>query len=207
MEEKQYGIFPINLQLFAEDGGGDDGTGVTDTGGTAQQGDSGKEGDAGSGEVKTYTEEQVAEMKAAWQKEEDEKRQKEIDDAKKEEKRLSKLSDEERKAEEDAKKLKNLEDREKAVARKEQLSDIREELTKRKLSVDFAEFFITEDPKKSLERIQTFEKNFQSAVEEAVKSKIKGTSIKVGEDTSNDIGKSIATEKNAVSKPEFNPWK
>ncbi|MGP1405245.1 DUF4355 domain-containing protein [Filifactor alocis] len=207
MEEKQYGAFPINLQLFAEDGDGDGTTGATDTGEAAQQGDSGKEGDSGSGEVKTYTEEQVTEMKAAWQKEEDEKRQKEIDDAKKEEKRLLKLSDEERKAEEDAKKLKNLEDREKAVARKEQLSDIRDELTKRKLPVDFAEFFIAEDPKKSLEGIQIFEKTFQAAVEEAVKSKIKGTSIKMGNGGSDDIGKSIATEKNSVSKPEFNPWK
>ena len=207
MEEKQYGMIPINLQLFAEDGDGGGDTGAIDTGSTAQQGDSGKEGDSGSGEVKTYTEEQVAEMKATWQKEEDEKRQKEIDDAKKEEKRLSKLSDEERKAEEDAKKLKNLEDREKAVARKEQLSEIRDELTKRKLPIGFAEFFITEDPKKSLEAIQTFEKTFQAAVEEAVQSKIKGTSIKMGNGGSDDIGKSIATEKNSVSKPEFNPWK
>lgn len=207
MKEKEYGMIPINLQLFAEDGDGGGDTGAIDTGSTAQQGDSGKEGDAGSGEAKTYTEEQVAEMKAAWQKEEDEKRQKEIDDVKKEEKRLSKLSDEERKAEEDAKKLKVLEDREKAVARKEQLSDIRDELMKRKLPVGFAEFFIAEDPKKSLEAIQTFEKTFQTAVEEAVKSKIKGTSIKMGNGGSDDIGKSIATEKNSVSKPEFNPWK
>lgn len=207
MEEKQYGMFPINLQLFAEDSAGGGDTGAINSGGVAQQGDSGKEGDAGFGKVKTYSEEQVAEMKATWQKEEDEKRQKEIDDAKKEEKRLSKLSDEERKAEEDAKKLKNLEDREKAIARKEQLSDIREELTKRKLPVGFAEFFIAEDPKKSLEVIQTFEKTFRAAVEEAVKSKIKGTSIKMGSGGSDDIGKSIATEKNAVSKPGFNPWK
>ena len=181
MKEKEYGMIPINLQLFAEDGDGGGDTGAIDTGSTAQQGDSGKE--------------------------EDEKRQKEIDDVKKEEKRLSKLSDEERKAEEDAKKLKVLEDREKAVARKEQLSDIRDELMKRKLPVGFAEFFIAEDPKKSLEAIQTFEKTFQTAVEEAVKSKIKGTSIKMGNGGSDDIGKSIATEKNSVSKPEFNPWK
>lgn len=186
----------IDLQLFAGDEGGDPGENVQDE---------------GAGDVKTYTEEEVKEKLLQREKEMEEQHKKQLEEAsssaKKEAERLSKLSEDEKKAEEEARKEKELLDRERALEKKEQLSDIREELTKRKLPVSFAEFFISEDSKKSLEGIAAFEKTFREAIEEEVKSKIKGTGMKTGDSSTINMGKTIATEKNATNKSEYNPWK
>lgn len=187
----------IDLQLFAGDEGGDGGQVSSESQETQEQ--------------ESFTKEQVEELQKKWQEEFELKHQAKLEEAKKagekEGERLSKLSEQERKKEEENKKITALEEREKAIEKKERLSDIREELSKRDLPLELAEFFLSDSSKKSLEAIQIFQTTFQTAVEEAMKNKIQGISVKVGDSKHSEIGRNIAMEKNAANTNGIDPWK
>lgn len=157
---------------------------------------------------KTYTKEDIDKMKKEWLLEVNKNKNNEVKAAIENEKRLSSLSEEDRKKEEQLEKEKSLQEREKLIAFKERLSDIKDELSQRKLPLNFAEYFAMDEVENALEKIKVFEKDFRSAVEEEVNKRIKGVSLKVGDSKVNeDIGSQIAKTKNEKKLVDINPWK
>ncbi|MGP1568556.1 MAG: capsid assembly scaffolding protein Gp46 family protein [Peptoanaerobacter stomatis] len=195
----------INLQLFA-----DSGDGAGDTGNEVSTGAEGnKEQHI---EPKTYTEDEITALKEQWQKEQSQKEKQRIDSEVskqlKEQQRLSKLSDNEREEEEKKAKEKELEDREKAILFKERLSEVKEILIDKKLPLDFAEFFVSDDPTDTLAKIKEFEKTFKIALENEINARIKGSSLtlKTGDTNKVEFGKEMAQLKNSQKTAGFNPW-
>lgn len=147
--------------------------------------------------TKTFTEKEVTEMKAAWEKE------------KAENDRLSKLSEEERAAEEQKKKVAELEEREKALLQKERLADVKDELLKNSIPTSFAGYFtnLSETKEEMNANIKEFSKVFRDAVQEEVNKKIQGVTMKTGSDSEKvSAGKGYAEKRNETAKPANNPW-
>ncbi|RXK19087.1 DUF4355 domain-containing protein [Macrococcus sp. DPC7161] len=84
-------------------------------------------------------------------------------------KRLSKLSEAERKAEELSQKEKDLERREAEIARTQVKSEVINELSTRKLPTELAEFITLDDNEKALEQINTMNKLIDGIKKEAIK--------------------------------------
>lgn len=193
--------FRIDLQLFAE-GEGE----------SAAQEPAAKEAETSKDQppAKTYTEEELAKEREKIEKQREGDIKKAVEEALKEQKRLSKLSEEERRKEEQSAKEQELLKREQAILFKERLSEVRDELHNRKLPSVFAEYFIAEDSKESLEKIKAFEAAFQKAVQEAVDSKIQGVQMRTGgslEATQSSEAAEIAKNKNEQGKGIEDPWK
>lgn len=147
--------------------------------------------------AKTFTEKEVSEMKAAWEKE------------KAENDRLSKLTEEERAAEEQKKKVAELEEREKALLQKERVADVKDELLKNSLPTSFAGYFtnLSETKEEMTANIKEFGKVFREAVQEEVNKKIQGVTMKTGSDLEKaSAGKGYAEKRNETTKPTNNPW-
>lgn len=114
------------------------------------------------------------------QQEWDNQLQEKINEALKENERLSKLSEKERKDEELSKREKEIAEREAKAARKELRSDAIADLTDKSLPPSFADFLLGEDAEKTLENINNFKTAFDSAVNEAVKEKLRQDTPRAG---------------------------
>lgn len=172
---------PLNLQFFGGDGGGDG-----DDSGTNGGENPGKNGDSPEDNKKIeLTQEELdkkieseadRKLNSALQKKQqewDSQLQEKIDSALEEQKRLSKLSEEERKNEELSIKEKKLLEREAEIARKELLSDAKDDLVEKGLPTSFAEVLLGENAEKTLENINNFKTAFDEAVNAAVKEKLR----------------------------------
>lgn len=162
-------------------------------------------------ESKTYTEEEVAKIKAELSGQIEEKSKAEIQKALDEQKRLSALTEDEKKAELAKTRQNELETREAALALKESLYEVKESLINKNLPVFAAEYIAGIDKDKRDDMISNFEKEFRNAVKKEVDSKIKGHSLtaeRKAEEAPEDIAGKIAEEINSRARAakKLNPW-
>ncbi len=178
----KYGLNKINLQLFATDGGTGGGEGIGNTDGT---------GEGRGTEPKAYTEDELATLKAEWEKSAQIKYAADLEQAKqdavKEAERVAKLSADEKKAEE----FKKLEDKVKLLEDEKALSALKEEargmLEKEKLPGEFLDFVLGEDAEKTGEKIKTLKKVFDDSLQKAVEERMKGKTPSVGGNTTTGL--------------------
>ena len=163
-------MFPLDIQLFADDNSGD-GSGNDDDQGTGQDNqDSGE----GGQEKKTFTPEEldkivqgrIAKERKAWEKH--------LEDEKTEAQKLETMSEKEKKKYQEEKRIKDLDDREAAITRRELTAQAKVQLADKGIPTELAEILILTDADSCKKSIETVEKAFQSAVEKAVEEKIKG---------------------------------
>lgn len=163
-------MFPLDIQLFADDNSGD-GSGNDDDQGTGQDNqDSGE----GGQEKKTFTQEEldkivqgrIAKERKAWEKH--------LEDEKTEAQKLETMSEKEKKKYQEEKRIKDLDDREAAITRRELTAQAKVQLADKGIPTELSEILILTDADSCKKSIETVEKAFQSAVEKAVEEKIKG---------------------------------
>ena len=163
-------MFPLDIQLFADDNSGD-GSGNDDDQGTGQDNqDSGE----GGQETKTFTQEEldkivqgrIAKERKAWEKH--------LEDEKTEAQKLETMSEKEKKKYQEEKRIKELDDREAAITRRELTAQAKVQLADKGIPTELAEILNLTDAESCKKSIETVEKAFQTAVEKAVEEKIKG---------------------------------
>lgn len=163
-------MFPLDIQLFADDNSGD-GSGNDDDQGTGQDiQDSGE----GGQETKTFTQEEldkivqgrIAKERKAWEKH--------LEDEKTEAQKLETMSEKEKKKYQEEKRIKELDDREAAITRRELTAQAKVQLADKGIPTELAEILNLTDAESCKKSIEIVEKAFQTAVEKAVEEKIKG---------------------------------
>lgn len=163
--EKHNFIEKLKLQLFAEGGEG------SDEGGAAGSEDNG---------TKNYTDDDIAALKAEWEKE----KATQIENAKKEgmteAERLAKLTDDEKKAEE----LKKLQEENESFKKKEQLQQLKSEAQKQleaeKLPSIFADMVLGKDAETTKANIKNLKSAFDTEIQKAIEERLKGKTPKGG---------------------------
>ena len=163
-------MFPLDIQLFADDNSGD-GSGNDGDQGTGQDNqDSGE----GGQETKTFTQEEldkivqgrIAKERKAWEKH--------LEDEKTEAQKLETMSEKEKKKYQEEKRIKELDDREAAITRRGLTAQAKVQLADKGIPTELAEILNLTDAESCKKSIEIVEKAFQSAVEKAVEEKIKG---------------------------------
>ena len=163
-------MFPLDIQLFADDNSGD-GSGNDDDQGTGQDNqDSGE----GGQETKTFTQEEldkivqgrIAKERKAWEKH--------LEDEKTEAQKLETMSEKEKKKYQEEKRIKELDDREAAITRRELTAQAKVQLADKGMPTELAEILNLTDAESCKKSIETVEKAFQTAVQRAVEERIKG---------------------------------
>lgn len=163
-------MFPLDIQLFADDNSGD-GSGNDDDQGTGQDNqDSGE----GGQETKTFTQEEldkivqgrIAKERKAWEKH--------LEDEKTEAQKLETMSEKEKKKYQEEKRIKELDDREAAITRRELTAQAKVQLADKGIPTELAEILNLTGAESCKKSIEIVEKAFQTAVEKAVEEKIKG---------------------------------
>lgn len=145
------------------------------------------------------------------QKEWAEETENKIKTAIKEQQRLSQLSDEEAFSEKLKQREQDLETKEKELKQLEMLSEARADLKSKGLPETFAELLVDKDAQSTLEKIKEFKTNFDDAVNEAVKEKVRQVTPpsngKGG--ASKTVADSFAEARNKAKQDEKkapNPW-
>ena len=163
-------MFPLDIQLFADDNSGDV-SGNDDDQGTGQDNqDSGE----GGQETKTFTQEEldkivqgrIAKERKAWEKH--------LEDEKTEAQKLETMSEKEKKKYQEEKRIKELDDREAAITRRELTAQAKVQLADKGIPTELAEILNLTDAESCKKSIETVEKAFQTAVQRAVEERIKG---------------------------------
>ena len=163
MKEK-YLMFPLHLQLFAED----------DSEANGAEGNKGGQDEGQEPEAKTFTQEEVdnivkgriAKEKKAWQKQ--------LDDQRTEAEKLAGMSEKEKKQYQEEKRIKDLDEREAAITRRELTAQAKVQLADKGIPVELADVLNYTDAESCKKSLETVEKAFQSAVEKAVDERLKG---------------------------------
>lgn len=161
-------LFPLNIQMFADDDPGTDPTNIDD------QGKEGKEGGEPNNQPKTFTQEEldkivqgrIAKERKSWEKQ--------LEDQKTEAQKLETMSEKEKKKYQEEKRTKELDDREAAITRRELTAQAKVQLADKGIPTELAEILNLTDAESCKKSIETVEKAFQTAVEKAVEEKIKG---------------------------------
>lgn len=161
-------LFPLNIQMFADDDPGTDQTNIDD------QGKEGEEGGEPNNQPKTFTQEEldkivqgrIAKERKSWEKR--------LEDQKTEAQKLETMSDKEKKKYQEEKRIKELDDREAAITRRELTAQAKVQLADKGIPTELAEILNLTDAESCKKSIETVEKAFQTAVEKAVEEKIKG---------------------------------
>ena len=162
-------MFPLDIQLFADDNSGD-GSGNDDQGTGQDNQDSGE----GGQETKTFTQEEldkivqgrIAKERKAWEKQ--------LEEQQTEAQKLETMSEKEKKKYQEEKRIKDLDDREAAITRRELTAQAKVQLADKGIPTELAEILILTDADSCKKSIETVEKAFHSAVQKAVEEKIKG---------------------------------
>lgn len=166
---KERFLFPLNIQLFADDGSGDD-SGNDDQGTGQDNQDSGE----GGQETKTFTQEEldkivqgrIAKERKAWEKQ--------LEEQQTEAQKLETMSEKEKKKYQEEKRIKDLDDREAAITRRELTAQAKVQLADKGIPTELAEILILTDADSCKKSIEIVEKAFQTAVQRAVEERIKG---------------------------------
>lgn len=154
-------MFPLDIQLFADDNSGDD-SGNDDQGTGQDNQDSGE----GGQETKTFTQEEldkivqgrIAKERKAWEKQ--------LEEQQTEAQKLETMSEKEKKKYQEEKRIKDLDDREAAITRRELIAQAKVQLADKGIPTELAEILILTDADSCKKSIET--------VEKAVEEKIKG---------------------------------
>ena len=171
---KEKFLFPLNIQLFADDGSGND-SGYDNDQGNDGQGNDGQGNDGQTGqETKTFTQEEldrivqgrIAKERKSWEKQ--------LEEQQTEAQKLEKMSEKEKKKYQEEKRIKDLDDREAAITRRELPAQAKVQLADKGIPTELAEILILTDADSCKKSIETVEKAFQTAVQRAVEERIKG---------------------------------
>lgn len=166
-------LFPLNIQLFADDDSGND-SGNDGQGNDGQNSNDQSNGVQTGQEPKTFTQEEldkivqgrIAKERKSWEKQ--------LEDQKTEAQKLETMSDKEKKKYQEEKRIKELDDREAAITRRELTAQAKVQLADKGIPTELAEILNLTDAESCKKSIETVEKAFQTAVEKAVEEKIKG---------------------------------
>ena len=171
---KEKFLFPLNIQLFADDGSGND-SGNDNDQGNDDQGNDGQGNDGQTGqETKTFTQEEldrivqgrIAKERKSWEKQ--------LEEQQTEAQKLEKMSEKEKEKYQEEKRIKDLDDREAAITRRELTAQAKVQLADKGIPTELAEILILTDADSCKKSIETVEKAFQTAVQRAVEERIKG---------------------------------
>jgi len=190
MEKYKVTKLPLNLQFFSEDNTNDESTeNNTDEQVTLSKSELAKM-------IESERDKHAAKVLERKNAEFEKTIEQRVNEALEKDKRLSKLSEAERKAEELSEKEKDLARREAEIARTQVKSDVINELSTRKLPTELAEFITLDDNEKALEQINSMSKLIDEIKREAVKEATRQTppgtgSTVFGSNKSSD-GKSLA---------------
>jgi hypothetical protein len=203
-------LLPLNIQLFAGEGGTGAGSGASGAGeggtgsGTGQGGEGGAGGGTGTELPKTLEELQkliqsegdkrvTGALKTAQEKWEADFKAK-LDLEKAEAQKLAGLSAAEKEKALLEKSKYEIEAREKAIAVKELKLETINILNEKKLPITFADLLLGQDAEKTKGNVDTFEKAFREAIEAGVNERLKGTIPKGGTSgaTGDNYGKKVA---------------
>ncbi len=166
-------LFPLNIQLFADDDSGND-SGNDGQGNNGQNSnDQGNDVQTGQ-EPKTFTQEEIDRIIQGRIAKERKNWEKELEDQKTEAQKLETMSDKEKKKYQEEKRIKELDDREAAITRRELTAQAKVQLADKGIPTELAEILNLTDAESCKKSIETVEKAFQTAVERAVEEKIKG---------------------------------
>mgnify|MGYP002594266365 CR=1 FL=1 len=170
---KERFLFPLNIQLFADDGSGND-SGNDGQGNNDQVNDGqGNDGQTGQ-EPKVFSQEEVDKIVQGRIAKERKSWEKQLQEQQTEAQKLEKMSEKEKKKYQEEKRIKDLDDREAAITRRELTAQAKVQLADKGIPTELAEILILTDADSCKKSIETVEKAFQSAVEKAVEEKIKG---------------------------------
>lgn len=170
---KERFLFPLNIQLFADDGSGND-SGNDGQGNNDQvndgQGNDGQTGQEPKGfsqeEVDKIVQGRIAKERKSWEKQ--------LQEQQTEAQKLEKMSEKEKKKYQEEKRIKDLDDREAAITRRELTAQAKVQLADKGIPTELAEILILTDADSCKKSIETVEKAFQTAVQRAVEERIKG---------------------------------
>ncbi|MFC2314328.1 MAG: DUF4355 domain-containing protein [Selenomonas massiliensis] len=185
--------FIFDIQCFADGGDGSAGNDDADPEGATGGGDKSKNDTPESkpedtqAKIDAAVAAHLAEAKAKWEKE----YQKKAAAEQKEKERLSKLSEDERRAAELENSRKELEVKEAELKKKELRLEMVKVLADRKIPVQFMDYLIDADSESTLARITTFEKEFKKAVEDGVNERLKGKAPASGGTRTGDSGAGV----------------
>ncbi len=169
----------MDLQLFADNPEGDN----PETGG---------EGTGGGSQEKTYTQAEIDEIKASWEREQQGRLQQAKNEAMTEAERLASLSEEERVKEQ----LKKLQEENEQYKTKEQQSALEKEAVKcleaENLPASLVNIVIGKDAETTKTNIAAFKETYNQAVQQAVEARLAGKTPDLG-------GKKVTTEKDEIA--------
>ncbi|MBD2861606.1 DUF4355 domain-containing protein [Paenibacillus oceani] len=190
MEKHRFWL-PLNLQLFAADGGAGEGaSGGSGDGGAGGSGGSGGEGegkDSGQGQgegEKTFTQadldkvvnKTIARERTKWEKDFETK----LTEAKTEAEKLAKMNAEQKADYERQQRETKLTEREGEINRRELRATALETLAEKGLPKQLADILVYTDADSTSKSIESVEKVFRDAVEAAVNERLKGDPPKGG---------------------------
>ena len=170
---KERFFFPLNIQLFADDGSGND-SGNDGQGNNDQVNDGqGNDGQTGQ-EPKVFSQEEVDKIVQGRIAKERKSWEKQLQEQQTEAQKLEKMSEKEKKKYQEEKRIKDLDDREAAITRRELTAQAKVQLADKGIPTELAEILILTDADSCKKSIETVEKAFQTAVQRAVEERIKG---------------------------------
>lgn len=170
---KEKFLFPLNIQLFADDGSGND-SGNDGQGNNDQVNDGqGNDGQTGQ-EPKVFSQEEVDKIVQGRIAKERKSWEKQLEEQQTEAQKLEKMSEKEKKKYQEEKRIKDLDDREAAITRRELTAQAKVQLADKGIPTELAEILILTDADSCKKSIETVEKAFQTAVQRAVEERIKG---------------------------------
>ena len=170
---KETFLLPLNIQLFADDGSGND-SGNDGQGNNDQVNDGqGNDGQTGQ-EPKVFSQEEVDKIVQGRIAKERKSWEKQLQEQQTEAQKLEKMSEKEKKKYQEEKRIKDLDDREAAITRRELTAQAKVQLADKGIPTELAEILILTDADSCKKSIETVEKAFQTAVQRAVEERIKG---------------------------------
>lgn len=170
---KERFLFPLNIQLFADDGSGND-SGNDGQGNNDQVNDGqGNDGQTGQ-EPKVFSQEEVDKIVQGRIAKERKSWEKQLQEQQTEAQKLEKMSEKEKKKYQEEKRIKDLDDREAAITCRELTAQAKVQLADKGIPTELAEILILTDADSCKKSIETVEKAFQTAVQRAVEERIKG---------------------------------
>ena len=216
----------LDLQFFAEDAGGDNGTGddsssksdKQDSNANPNQNQDDKNGDTGKNDQngRTFTRDDVRKMLSAETNKAIEKFKTDslpnlLEEAAKKGEERAKMSEAERRKADEEARVKELEAREQSLNQREALTATKDLLSNNELPLAFAEMLTDLDADKRTENVANFKKAFNAAVQNGVEQRLKGKKTpQVGSENDNssiDLGTQFAQMANKqITKPTNDPW-
>lgn len=149
-----------------------------------------------SSDIKTFTQDEVDKIIAKRLAREKKDIEEKIEKERKEAEELAKLSEAEKQKKLFEKEKAEFEETKRAYEREKLLNETQKQLSIRNLPISMAKHLVGENAENTLENINEFEKDFNSALEKMVNERLKGNTLKGGTTKINNS--------NNLSKEQFN---